>query len=190
MEYPFLIEGVQRGVLTVTREEGRTVFRAACSDDGRGVYRGAAAGTLGRLALGVLIPENGKLRAERSLTKEALALEGIGEVLRGEGWLSYRFPSRDEEVPEGWRPAGHVAGLFRDPVLSSAAEHLSGALIKEARGRRYLAVPWRPEMPFALTPLFCFADIRPVGKERHAVFVLDGGGRPLMEKLPEEEKRA
>ncbi len=151
MEYPFLIEGVQRGVLTVTREEGRTVFRAACSDDGRGVYRGAAAGTLGRLALGVLIPENGKLRGERS---------------------------------------GHVAGLFRDPVLSSAAEHLSGALIKEASGRRYLAVPWRPDMPFALTPLFCFADIRPVGKERHAVFVLDGGGRPLMEKLPEEEKRA
>jgi hypothetical protein len=187
MEYPFLMEGIQRGVLTVNREGNRTQVRVLGMDDGRGVCRGAAVGTAGRLSLGVLVPENGMLHAMRSLSPEAMAAEGIGEVLRGEGWISYRFPQGEKELPEGWQPAERAGSFFRDPVLAAATKQLSGAMIRRAGGRLYLAVPWKPELPFQLTPLFCFASIRPVGAERCAVFALDRDGRPVMERETKKE---
>jgi hypothetical protein len=74
-------------------------------------------------------------------------------------------------------------------VLAAAAGRLSGALVRHAGGRLYLAVPWKPELPFQLTPLFCFARIRPVGAERCAVFTLDRDGRPMMEQDAEQAQQ-
>ena len=70
--YPILIDGVQTGTLTVAREGLMTTFLAECADPGW-LVRLAVYGPEGTGYLGVMIPEGGRLRLKKRLSRAALA---------------------------------------------------------------------------------------------------------------------
>lgn len=70
--YPILINGVQTGTLTVAREGLMTTFLAECADPGW-LVRLAVYGPEGTGYLGVMIPEGGRLRLKKRLSRAALA---------------------------------------------------------------------------------------------------------------------
>ena len=96
-QYPLYIQGVERGSLRVKEEGIRTLFEAECPDDGAGIYRAAAVGTGGRLNLGAMAPERGRLTVRRSFSRDEMTRAGVSSVFSGEAFLSVPFSGHRSE---------------------------------------------------------------------------------------------
>ena len=101
--YPILIDGVQTGTLTVARDGLMTVFLAECEDPGW-LLRLAVYGPEGTGYLGVMIPEGGRLRLKKRLSRAALA--GFPSQLRFAGPAGMAAP---EEASGQAEPAEEPA---------------------------------------------------------------------------------
>ncbi|SMC45550.1 hypothetical protein [Papillibacter cinnamivorans] len=193
--YPLLINGTERGSLRVREEGLRTVFEAECPDDGAGIYRAAAVGPGGRLNLGAMAPEKGRLMVRRSFSRDEMGRAGVSQITSGEAFLSVPFSERRSEknpVPpppqppqekpagSGWQPVRNPERFLKDPILAAAAAGAQGALTKTEEGYRLLAFPFQTARPFPLMPAFCFARIAGIDGKSYAVYKFNPEGLPVL----------
>ena len=174
MEYPVYCGQTLAGRVYLRENSGRLQAEMVCRRDDSGLFRGWLVGERGELALGVLAPEAEGLCARRLLPEDWRAV--LGEVLRGEMRLS--FPFRAEE---GWRKVEEPRRFFRCSAFGLGLGEIEGALWRESRGLRLLALPFDNRRPFLLSALFCFARIREIDGKAYAVFAFDQEENPVME---------
>ncbi len=131
-----------------------SVLRLCCKS--RGIFK----------PLGVCVPEEGRLRLKKCLSKCALADLGIAEI------EACRLQeSRPEEAAAGaWRPVGDPGYILPGGETPS----LPGALVSEKDGVTYLAVPLGEE-EFPLMPVFRFGTPEEIRGEPYLVFGIKNG---------------
>ena len=179
MEQRFsLAEG--RGWLTVREERGRAVCAAQLPDDGKGLYKCWITGSGGKALLGTFVPQGNSLRLERALSVDDLKRQGAWPPEGGRAVLAFSFDG-GERVPAGWRREEQPGRLMGEPLLAGSAE--GHALIRRDEHGFLLAYPYRPDKPFPLTPLFCFARLERLEGRNYLCFPFRSGGCPRLEDL-------
>ena len=175
-----LLDG--RGWLTVAEERGRAVCKGQLPDDKKGLYKGWLTGPAGRALLGTFVPEQGRLVLSRTLSVAELERQGAWPPDGGEAVLAYAFQQepRKRPVPPGWTWVAEPARLMGEALLAQAIGG-GGALLRKEEQGFLLAWRFRPEQPFPLTPLFCFARIQEMDGAQYAVFPFRPGGCPRPE---------
>ena len=164
--------GEIRGEVTMREEQGRTEIRCAMDDPKDGLYRAVLIGTEGKLILGVLEPQNGRLMLCRRPYSRDVAQ--LGKSLRVE--VSCSFPFRKRST---WERAEQPARLFQDEFLRQRLHGVSRAWRRRGGDGIVLAIPLREREPFPLVSLFCLARVERVEGERCAVYRFDEQGHPL-----------
>lgn len=171
------------GILTLRQDGLRVHMEASRPADGKGLYKVWLHGSQGgKLLLGTLAPENGRLVLRRTLTVGALERAGCWPQFRAEAPLAFPFAG----VNTGkWYCEQHPERLLADPVLQ---KQLSGAMLcqKDQSGFS-LAAPFRPDRPVALPALFCLARVERWDGRPHLVWTFDSNGHP---KIPHKSKQA
>lgn len=171
-----------QGWLTVEEQQGRAVCKGQLPDDKKGLYKGWLSGPTGRALLGTFVPEQGALRLSRSLSVAELERQGAWPPAGGEAVLAYAFRAEQKKrtPPPGWTWVAEPARLMGEPLLAQAVGGGGALLCKDEQGF-LLACRFRPERPFPLTPLFCFARLQELDGEWYAVFPFRSGGCPRPE---------
>ena len=163
------------GTLTL-RQEGARIHLEACRPEvGRGLYKVWLRGQGGgRVLLGTLAPEGGRLRLSRTLSQGELERSGCWPPSGAEAPLAFPF-----SAAERWYWESHTERLTADPILRG---QLKGPMLcrKGQEGFR-LAVPFRSDAPVALEALFCLARVEQLEGRPHLVWSFDREGKP---KLP------
>lgn len=177
MEFPVYCQGAPAGRLTLEEAGGRVRAEMDCPPDNTGLFRGYLVCRGGEKALGVLEPRGERLRLCRMLLPEEL--RALGPAERGELRLSFAF--RREQ---GWQALPSPEQFFRHAPFGQMVRGLEGALRRESRGLRYLALPLDSAHPFPLPALFCFAHVAEIQGRRFAVFAFDAGEQPVMAAPP------
>lgn len=177
MEQRLMLEG---GGWLEVREQGAQVRLSVCRElDGAGLYKARLRGEGGEYLLGTLLPDGRYLHLERTVSKNTLSSAGCWPVLGGICDMVFSFtgvePERD--LP-AWhwehRPGQHIS----DPVLSESASAWGSMLIRLDEDGFQLAVPFNPNRPFPLTPLFCLAGVQFIDGAVHTVFSFHSDGAP------------
>ncbi len=169
-----------RGWLTVREEQGRAVCTAQLPDDQKGLYKGWLTGAGGRALLGTFVPQNGALRLERTLSLEELKRQGAWPPEGGQVVLAFSFGG-ETTPPRGWSWENAPGRLMGEPLLASAAG--GPALVRREEGGFSLAYRFRPDRPFPLTPLFCFARVEELEGRPYLRFPFRKGGCPRLGEL-------
>ncbi len=173
-----LAEG--RGWLTVREEGSRAVCAAQLPDDSKGLYKCWLTGRGGKALLGTFVPQGGVLRLERTLSVGELERQGAWPPEGGQAVLAFSFDGR-ERAPAGWRREEQPGRLMGEPLLAGSAS--GPALIRREERGFLLAYPYRPDRPFPLTPLFCFARLERLEGRDYLCFPFRPGGCPRLEDL-------
>ena len=174
--YDVLCRGRRVGYADVDRRGAYTVVSCRCPVQSASVTRLCAAADGEGPSLGVMVPRGGELWLEKRLSRSQLSALGPGTVRRFV--LSF-----DDGVPDGWEPCPEAGALFRDPLLRRIS--VRGALTRQRDGLRELAVPWSPEAPFPLAPLFCLGRLlERDGRDYLLFFIRDGSPVTGPERSP------
>ena len=80
---------------------------------------------------------------------------------------------------EDWRPLPR-GSFFRSARLDCALSLLSGAMMREEKSGKLLALPYSENAPFPLPELFCLARIGTVGGRECAVYRVDEKNSPIL----------
>ena len=108
------------GVLRLRQEGARVHLEAERPEDGRGLYKVWLHGDQGgKLLLGTLAPEGGRLRLRRTLTVSALERAGCWPQFRPAAVLAFSF---QKEAETGWYCEQRPGALVSDPVLKGELE--------------------------------------------------------------------
>lgn len=169
------------GTLTL-RQDGLNVrMEAQRPADGRGLYKVWLHGERGgKLLLGTLAPEGGKLRLCRTLSVDALERAGCWPRFRAEAPLAFAF---DGQPAQGWYCEQRPGRLVRDPVLKAALT--SPILCCRGEQGFSLSVPLRTDRPLPLCTLFCLARTERREGRLYLVWDFDAQGNP---KIPHKRK--
>ena len=83
-----------------------------------------------------------------------------------------------EDLPRaagGWRIERDPGQLFADPELTEACQNVIEALVREAEGIKYLAIPIGRNIPFPMMPIFCFGESEEIDGRAYIVFKIKDG---------------
>ena len=80
---------------------------------------------------------------------------------------------------EDWRPLPR-GSFFRSARLDCALSLLSGAMVREEKSGKLLALPYSESTPFPLPELFCLARIETVGGRKCVVYRVDEKNSPIL----------
>lgn len=177
MECVFPLQGM-KGKLFCRADGVRCALHAEAADDGRGLYKVYLRGAGGRLLMGTLAPEQGRLSLKRSMSVSELRRAGCWPLEGGEGELSFSFAAAAREMPEGWERAGRPETLLSDAVLRGSAERLGCVLLLRRQGSFCLAAPYDEKCPFPLEPLFCLGTVRCLAGRPYVVYRFLEDGTP------------
>ena len=180
--YPVFSGGAETGEARVQRQGVYTAISCRCPMDGPGVTRLCAFSGERSAPIGVMLPGDGALSIRKKLSRSGLEALGPGK-------LRYFTLSKDGAAAEDWQDAPSVAALFDDILLSRLAP-VRGALTKREEGVSLLAVPWSPDAPFPLMPIFCLG--RPFDRDgRDYLLFSVSDGRPVIapERSPTSSRR-
>ena len=161
------------GALTLWEEGMLVHLQAERPDDGRGLYKVWVQGPGGRLLLGTLMPEGGRLHLRRRLSRGELERSGCWPVTGGETVLAFAFERGKwlrEERPER---------LVRDVVLRKSLQG-QAMLLRRGEDGFCLSAPFDSKRPFPLTPLFCLSKIERVEGGSRVIFRFDREGNPVV----------
>lgn len=164
---PLYCQGERRGEVTLALwgpNGARTEIIASMDDPGDGLYRAFLLGERSELALGVLAPEDGRLRVCRRLYNRDVA--PLGKPLRGEARRSFRF----EETGLCWRETACPAQLFHSRFLIDRLRPIGRAWWRREGSILLLALPLEEGRPFPLEFLFCLGRIQRVEGKRCVVY--------------------
>jgi len=170
------------GVLRLRQEGPRVHMEAERPEDGRGLYKVWLHGDQGgKLLLGTLAPEGGRLRLRRTLSVGELERAGCWPQFRAAAVLSFSFQERE---PGGWYCERKPDRLVSDPVLKG---QLNCSMLCRRSGEGFsLAAPFRTNCPIPLTALFCLARVERRNGQPHLVWSFDREGIP---RLPPQKGR-
>lgn len=159
------------------REEGpRVLLRADGPEDGAGLYKvWLRGGDRGRVLLGTLTPEGGRLSLKRTMTRTELERQDCWPITGGERVLAFAF-SRQREPWQVW--AGEELPT-RDPVLRGCLAPGRGLLFRRTGEGFQLAQFLDEGRPLALAPLGCMARGRQEGGRPLLIWSFDRQGWPL-----------
>lgn len=164
--------GIGCGTATLREAEGRLEIRGEMPDPGDGLYRAVLVGERGEFSLGVMESKDGVLMLRR---KPALCdIARIGAVRHVRAGCSFSFRKKT-----AWDQTSCPAELFRDKFLSDRLAGQQRAWWRRGPNRLTLAIPLKPDAPFPLEALFCFARTERVEGEVCAVFVFDENETPI-----------
>ena len=169
---PIIYQNAQVGELAVERLAGDIGFSARCQTPGKELQCLWVVGSSGELRLGVPEGRGGEAVFSRRFSQRMTA--PLGRLLRGE--LRKAGGSRES----GWKSVSRPEELFRTPWLRRSLTGVEGALTKKTGAGRCLALPYSPESPFLLTPIFCLCRIRRIGERSYAVFSFDDAEWPRL----------
>ena len=160
------------GMLRVTVEGARVRLEAEREEDGRGIYKvWVQGGGGGRMLLGTLAPEGGRLSISRSFSRKELEQQVGWPVTGGEAVLAFAF------AKEGaWYCEKNPGRLVDDPILRQ--EMKKPMLCSPGPQGFRLAVPFRTDSPVVLDALVCLAAVELVNGTPHLVWRFDREGHP------------
>ena len=174
MDYPVLYHDEQVGQVAVEIQGTRVQVFVSCQRDNSGLFRGYLLCEKGEYPLGVLEPRGERMELRRTL--RAGELRALGAIWRGDIRMSYAFAREST-----WEPVKAAGEFFqRDPHLARGVEKIEGALWREERGQRQLALPYAPERPFPLVELFCFAQVRLIEGKSYVIYRFDREDHPAL----------
>lgn len=171
-----LAEG--RGWLAIQEEHGRVRCEAQLPNDGKGLYKGWLTGPGGKALLGTFVPQGKHLRLERTLSTDELKRQGAWPPEGAQAVLAFSFGG-ERQPPRGWTRESAPGRLMGEPLLAAAAG--GPALVRREEGGFSLAYPYRPDRPFPLIPLFCFARLEELDGKVYLRFPFRPGGCPRLE---------
>ena len=177
VERIFPLQGLN-GQLLIREDGVRAELLAEAEDTGAGLYKGYAAGPGGRLLLGTFVPEEGRLRLRRSVSRRELEQAGCWPVEGGEAVLAFSFSGGGEGAPEGWERAMEPERLLADRILRRSAAQVSGLLLRREKAGFWLAAPYGERSPFPMAPLFCLGRPGRIGGRRYILYRFDDAGVP------------
>ncbi|MEG1857564.1 MAG: hypothetical protein RR216_02400 [Pseudoflavonifractor sp.] len=186
MEQRFSMGGAG-GTLLLHEEGPRAYFDADLPDDKRGLYKAYLVGSGGRLLLGTLMPEYGRLRLRRTITTDELRRQQVWPPTGAEAVLAFGFAAEPPRKSPVWVREDDPGRLLGDRLLAGCAEGLCGGLILRTADGFSLALPYERGRAFPMTPLFCFAHIAVIGAREYAVFYFNVRGCPTFEAPKKEE---
>lgn len=171
------------GTLTLRQDGPRVHMTAERSQDGRGLYKAWLHGEHGgKVLLGTLAPEGGRLVVRRTLSVSALERAGCWPQFTAAAPLAFAFGQQKEA---GWYCEQHPERLLRDPVLRC---QVSGPMLCRREGEGFsLAAPFRTDSPVSLSALFCLARVERWEGRYHLVWRFDGEGMP---EIPHKKEAA
>ena len=153
------VDGTQAGEVTVTRQGLYWKVEAVTEMRDARMMRAYVRTRSGEEALGVMVPQRGKLRASRLIPAARFAPEQV-----------VRCEARDDSEASVWQPwKGSIQGFPVEEALSRQVEDL-----------REVAVPYRPEAPFPMVSLFCFFHQQTIEQQPYLVIKLDESGWPVL----------
>jgi hypothetical protein len=162
------------GELAVTDDGGLVRLEAQREDDGRGLYKVWLQGEgSGRLLLGTLCPDGGRLRLCRRLTRQSLTASGCWPLAGARCVLAWSFG-------RGWIRS--LCPPVADGVVGPGLEGRQVLQHRQEGGGFRLAFPLDPRRPFPLPALFCIGRVERVEGEVCVVYDFDGQGRPCWEE--------
>ena len=168
------------GWLTVREEKGRVWCQAQLPNDSKGLYKCWLAGPGGMALLGTFVPQGDCLRLERTLSVDELKRQGAWPPEGAQAVLAFSFGG-EQPPPRGWVREHAPGRLMGEPLLAQAAG--GPALLRQEAAGFSLAYPYRPDRPFPLTPLFCFARLEELEGRPYLRFPFRSGGCPRLEEL-------
>ena len=173
MDYPVLYRGDQAGHVILTIQGGRTQVEVSCRRDNGGLFRAYLLCEKGEYPLGVLEPKGENMGLRR--TVRSGELQALGTIWRGELRMSYAFSHQTQ-----WQPLAAAGEFFqKNPQFARELANIQGALWRQERNVRQLALPYRLDQPFPMTALFCFAQIQTIEGQAYVVYRFDPGEHPI-----------
>ena len=147
------------------KEQGpRAVIEVWRPDEDDGLYKAWLTGPGGRVLLGTLMPEGGRLFLRRTLSIDSLRRQGAWPARRVEEELVCSF--RDPPMVLQWE----------DEVLRRCARRLPRHTVRREGDGVSLIFPFDPRAPFPPTPAFCFARV----ENGRLIFSFRKGGIPYI----------
>lgn len=147
----------------VTQQGGLTVVEVWRPDRGEGLFKAELCAASGRMPLGTLLPEGGRLYLRRALRTEELKGRGLWPVLGVETYLAYPFHGKGDAVE------------WTDELLRRCARCLPPHTVSRSGGAVTFSFPFDPCAPFPFLPAFCFARV----ENGRLLFCFDQQGIPL-----------
>lgn len=150
-QLPLMEQGILRGEVRCRSDGFRSTFSIDVPPWTAGVKKVWLVGPAGgRLLLGTLMPEQGRLRLTRTLSHSSLRTAGVEDPVSAEidpggaqnGWQSLRtFTSRDS-------------------IIQRSISTLPQGSWRREEGRVVVRFPWRVDMPVPVTALFCLSEVK------------------------------
>lgn len=179
---PLFYRGIPVGSIEIADQGSRCTLRAECPGTIEGLlraYAGSAARPQGRLLIGVMEPEQGRLSAQRIYTKNDLrgAKIALDEIDTGE-LIRYRNVE-DREIDIQWKVCHAPERLFRDVALKSALREAEGILVDDLQNPRHVAAPLRRRAAFCLAPAFCLVKKIDIDGESYGLLEISEKNDPI-----------
>lgn len=160
-------------------EDGpRVRITAEYPDDHEGLYKAYLQGTKGRVLMGTLAPEHGRLRISRTFSVDSLRRDDVWPLENVDIVLSYPAPVSSENLPDGWSHVERLSTLMSDDVLKQSSSSVQNALIHQEENGFLIAIPFTGS--FELSPLFCLAAVRSMEGKDYSVFTFNQKGIPVL----------
>lgn len=131
----------------VTQRGEQTAVEVWREDRGEGLFKADLCGPGGRMTLGALLPEGGRLRLRRALRTQELKRRGLWPVQSVETYMVCSFRPAEDGVE------------WTDEVLRRCARCLPPHTVSRAGGTATFSFRFDPRSAFPFVPAFCFARV-------------------------------
>lgn len=157
---------------TVREQNGKVTVTVTRPIDDRGLYRATAVGAGGgRLLLGTLIPQGGRLILTRTLSVDALRQRGCYPIATVETALAHAFSG----------PAASSPPSFPDDILRRAFAASPRGRWQATGDGFTLTFPYDPAAPFPMAPIFCLAQVVRLEGRFYLRYHFDKMGNPRLD---------
>ena len=170
---PLLLQGNRVGELLVCEEAGETRFALCCKLPQEKLWSLWVVGVCGELRLGCLVWDGGEAVLEKRFSHRLT--HPLGRLLYAE----LRSACLQAEEGTRWRPIAEMQP-FRTAWIRRQIQACLGVLCCQGREGRAVAVPYLPEKPFPLMPMFCFVRLQTIGGRPYLVLHLDAEEQPVL----------
>ncbi len=177
--YNVMFEGESIGEAYVNDDGIRVKFDMQCKIVDEKIYRLYCIQGRAAAPIGIAVPERGRLRLKKTVSKKELTYRGITEIDGFELRAASSVPSAEKQMKESsdgvWRRITDASHLFEDKDIAEACRNLPSALAMKSGGAEYLAISASPEQPFPMMPVFCFGEERYINGRSYIVFKIKNG---------------
>lgn len=149
-QIPLMEKGVLCGEIRCQSDGFRTAFSIDVPSWGSGVKKVWLTGENGgKLLLGTLMPEYGRMRLSKTLSRSALRAAGADPPVSGEV-----NPGHPDGEWQSLKTFSHPDSIIRESVA-----RLSNGFWKRQNGAIVVRFSWRLDMPVPVTALFCLSEV-------------------------------